>query len=74
LCHVLGRPQWADQHWSRGQTPGSEEAALLRDEMAALFATRSSAQWLGIFDAIDCCVTPVLRLDEALVHPLFGPR
>jgi alpha-methylacyl-CoA racemase len=74
LCHVLGRPQWADQHWSRGQAPGSEEATVLRDEMAVLFASRSSAQWLGIFDAIDCCVTPVLRLDEALAHPLFSAR
>jgi crotonobetainyl-CoA:carnitine CoA-transferase CaiB-like acyl-CoA transferase len=42
--------------------------------MAALFAARSSAQWLGIFDAIDCCVTPVLRLDETLAHPLFSGR
>jgi crotonobetainyl-CoA:carnitine CoA-transferase CaiB-like acyl-CoA transferase len=74
LCHVLGRPQWADQHWSRGQMPGSEEAGHLREELAALFASRSSAQWLGIFDAIDCCVTPVLRLDEALAHPLFSAR
>jgi len=74
LCHVLGRPQWADQHWSRGQLPGSEEATQLREELAALFASRSSAQWLGIFDTIDCCVTPVLRVDEALAHPLFSAR
>ena len=30
------------------------------------------AHWLRVFDNVDCCVTPVLRLDETLAHPLFG--
>jgi alpha-methylacyl-CoA racemase len=72
LCHVLGHPEWAGLHWTRGVEPGSEEAQALREEMAGLFATRGSAQWLDLLDPVDCCVTPVLRLDEALAHPLFA--
>jgi alpha-methylacyl-CoA racemase len=74
LCHVLGHPEWADQHWTRGLTPGSAEALSLREEVAALFATRGSAQWLDLLQPVDCCVTPVLGLQEALAHPLFAGR
>ena len=40
-----------------------------------------AADWLALTDAADCCVTPVLRLDEVTAHPWFtgsqacgGPR
>lgn len=37
----------------------------LRKELAARFAARTRAEWTEVFDAVDACVTPVLRLDEA---------
>lgn len=43
----------------------------LRAEMAAVFATRDQEEWIRLFDACDCCVTPVLRMEEAMHHPLF---
>jgi crotonobetainyl-CoA:carnitine CoA-transferase CaiB-like acyl-CoA transferase len=42
----------------------------LRAQLAALFKARPLAHWVSLFENVDCCVTPVLRLDEALVHPL----
>jgi alpha-methylacyl-CoA racemase len=31
-------------------------------------------EWTALFDAADCCVSPVLRTDEAIAHPLFRDR
>jgi crotonobetainyl-CoA:carnitine CoA-transferase CaiB-like acyl-CoA transferase len=72
LCVAIGRPAWADRHWSRGELPGSEAALSLRKELAAVFEAEPLAHWMALFDAADCCVTPVLRLDESLAHPLFA--
>lgn len=74
LCDALGKPEWAAQHWSRGQAPGSPEAHALRDTLQAVFLTRTQAQWTAFFAGHDCCVTPILRTDEALRHPLFQAR
>ncbi|WP_337878146.1 CaiB/BaiF CoA-transferase family protein [Caldimonas sp.] len=70
-CEVLGHPEWGDRHWSLGQEIGGEDAMALREAVAAVFATRSQAQWTAAFEAADCCVSPVLRMDEAMRHPLF---
>ena len=72
LCRAIGRPQWETRHWSLGEAPGSEAAMALQAELGAMFATRALSHWVGLLDAVDCCVTPVLRLDEARGHPLFA--
>jgi alpha-methylacyl-CoA racemase len=71
LCEAIGRPQWARRHWSRGEAPGSEAAMSLRNELADVFATQPLSHWTQLFDTVDCCVTPVLRLDETRSHVLF---
>ena len=40
----------------------------LRDRFAAVFAGRTRADWEGVFDGTDACVTPVLGLEEAPIH------
>ncbi len=40
----------------------------LRDRFAAVFAQRPRAEWEGVFDGTDACVTPVLGLEEAPMH------
>jgi crotonobetainyl-CoA:carnitine CoA-transferase CaiB-like acyl-CoA transferase len=71
LCTVIGRPQWADRHWTRGLAVGGAEAMALRAELGAVFAEHPLAHWAARFDGVDACVTPVLRLDETLKHPVF---
>jgi crotonobetainyl-CoA:carnitine CoA-transferase CaiB-like acyl-CoA transferase len=68
-CEALGKPEWAQRHWSRGEQPGSAQAAQTREMMAALLRTRPMAEWAAIADPADCCVTPVLRLNEVPGHP-----
>jgi alpha-methylacyl-CoA racemase len=43
----------------------------LRAELAAVLAAETLAHWVTQFEAVDACVTPVLRLDETLDHPVF---
>jgi crotonobetainyl-CoA:carnitine CoA-transferase CaiB-like acyl-CoA transferase len=42
----------------------------LRAEVAAAFAAQPMAHWASRFEAVDACVTPVLRLDELAAHPV----
>jgi alpha-methylacyl-CoA racemase len=72
LCQAIDHPEWARRHWSLGEWPGSAAAMSLRDEVARVFAAQPLAHWQAVFDQVDCCVTPVLRLDEAQAHPLFA--
>ncbi|MGN6140357.1 MAG: CaiB/BaiF CoA transferase family protein [Ralstonia sp.] len=74
MCDVIGKPAWKDKHWALGQRVGGDEARAVRDELAALFLTATQAEWTERFADADCCVTPVLRMEEALQHPLFAER
>ncbi len=40
----------------------------------ALFATRSRDAWIRLFEGSDCCLSPVLDLDEAPRHPHLAGR
>jgi crotonobetainyl-CoA:carnitine CoA-transferase CaiB-like acyl-CoA transferase len=71
VCATLERPEWSDRHWSAGLVPGGAPSMALRAELAALIAGQPLAHWVARFEAVDACVTPVLRLDESLGHPVF---
>ena len=72
LCETLGRPEWAGRHWSLGQQVGGDDAMALRAELQALLQTQPMVHWAMLFEPADCCVTPVLRPEEAAEHPLFA--
>jgi crotonobetainyl-CoA:carnitine CoA-transferase CaiB-like acyl-CoA transferase len=63
VCDTLGRPDLKPAHLATGA-----DGVRARDELAANFRTRSQAEWVAVFDAVDCCVTPVLRLEESLAN------
>ena len=69
FCDALGRSDWKVLHGARGAP-----AARLRSELESLFATRTQLEWSALFDKVDCCVTPVLNVAEALAHPQFVAR
>ena len=41
----------------------------LRRRIAEVVATRPREAWMDLLDGADCCVAPVLDLDEAPAHP-----
>src|SRR5574343_1399983 len=63
-CSTLARPEWIKRQWD----------PALRDELAALFATRPRDAWAAAFAGVDCCVTPVLSREESLVDPQITAR
>ncbi len=74
LCTALGRPELKAEHWTRGQEVGGPAALAVKKELDAIFRQRTLGEWTEFFASYDCCVTPILRTDEALVHPLFTER
>jgi alpha-methylacyl-CoA racemase len=69
FCAALQRPDWKPLHGARGAA-----AVALRREIESLFLSRTQADWCAFFAAIDCCVTPVLGVAEALEHAQFVAR
>jgi alpha-methylacyl-CoA racemase len=73
-CEVLGRDDLKKRHWSLGQQIGGNDAMAVKAELDAIFAQQPLAFWVEKFATADCCVTPILRMDEAIDHPLFLER
>jgi alpha-methylacyl-CoA racemase len=42
-----------------------------KKEVQDIFLTQTRAAWTEKFAELDCCVTPVLTIEEAVAHPLF---
>jgi alpha-methylacyl-CoA racemase len=51
-----------------------EDQAQVRAELAAIFATKTAAEWNAILAQHDCCVEVVTELDELPDHPLHRAR
>jgi crotonobetainyl-CoA:carnitine CoA-transferase CaiB-like acyl-CoA transferase len=68
-CQTLGRPDLIASHWIYGNA-----AERVRDEVAAIFKSQPLAHWTALFDGVDCCVTPVLTLAEALENEQIQAR
>jgi alpha-methylacyl-CoA racemase len=41
----------------------------MRKRFTEVFLSKSRQEWCEVFDSVDACVTPVLRLSEATKHP-----
>jgi crotonobetainyl-CoA:carnitine CoA-transferase CaiB-like acyl-CoA transferase len=66
-CEGVGRPELADRQFD---AVGSDT----HREVEAVFAERTRAEWREFNDERDCCLEPVLGLDEALESELFRAR
>lgn len=74
-------PQFYDELLERlglkGQVPDRTDTALwpeLRQRLAEAFTTRTRDDWAAHFSGSDACVSPVLSLHEAMVHPHLEAR
>ena len=84
-CEVLGLAHLASQGWV-GKEAHPADYETVRAAVQAVFATKTQAEWVPIFEAADCCVTPILPMNEAMQnehirargmvveseHPTFG--
>jgi crotonobetainyl-CoA:carnitine CoA-transferase CaiB-like acyl-CoA transferase len=79
FCDKLGRSEW------KNLLPFGPQKKL-REELDRIFAQKTMAQWVEIFDTADCCVSPVNTMEDAikflpvrernlfhtLLHPVLG--
>jgi len=72
LCEVLELPSLKEIHWQLGIMPNRPESEAVTNTIAEKFASQTLEHWQRVFAATDVCVTPVLSLHEAKVHPLFA--
>jgi alpha-methylacyl-CoA racemase len=62
LCDALERPGLKPEHLVHGPA-----ARRVRCELQAIFGAQNSDHWMRLFRDVDCCVTLVLTLEEAMV-------
>ncbi len=67
FCEGAGQPDLLEHQFA---APGSDGHA----KIAEVFRGRTKAEWAAFNDEHDCCIEPVLDLDEALDSPLTRDR
>jgi crotonobetainyl-CoA:carnitine CoA-transferase CaiB-like acyl-CoA transferase len=70
FCTLLGRPDLAEHHIPKTQALND----WVRREVSQAVQAHPLAHWAQLLDGADCCVTPVLKLDEAQQLPHFQDR
>ncbi len=68
VCDALNTPHLKPL----GQATGTV-GLRVKKEVQDIFLTRTRDAWVARFEASDCCVTPVLTVEEAAKHELFNP-
>ena len=69
LCQRAGAPESLRE----GQMNTAEWSAKAED-MVALFATKTQAEWCDLLEGTDACFAPVIPLEEARDHPHMKAR
>ncbi len=59
FCRAAARDDLVDAQFDTDAIP----------RVAALFQTRSRAEWTDFAGRVDCCLEPLLRVSETLAHP-----
>ena len=67
FCEGSGHPELIEAQFER---PGTEAW----EKIATVFRERTRAEWKAFNDEHDCCIEPILELDEALESDLFRER
>lgn len=68
FCTAAGRADWVARRWE----PYPQTALIA--ELAALFATRTLAQWQDALGEAECCFAPVRELAEVADAPQVAAR
>lgn len=70
FCDLIDRADLKPHH----QPPDQSRADWVRGELEALIGAQPLAYWTEKLRGSDCCVTPVLKLEETVAHEHFVAR
>ncbi len=59
VCMLLGKPDWMPR-----MMPVPEEVEKLKQDLQAIFSTKTRDEWVALADPLDVCLTPILDMDE----------
>ncbi len=68
FCERIGCPQFIPIQFVHREQP------RLREKIAAVFRSRTLADWLAMFADVDVCLAPMNTIDEALADPHLAFR
>ncbi len=68
FCDEVSRPEW------RNQPEDPETRRRIGHELTELFGSRPLEYWVERFAGVDCCLTPVLTLEESMHDPQMIAR
>ncbi|MBT1160014.1 CoA transferase [Aminobacter anthyllidis] len=63
-----------DERFAESQRGNPSVWGPLGDELAALFKTKTRAEWTELLEGTDTCFAPLLSMPEAAVHPHMVAR
>jgi len=61
FCTAINRDDLKNKHMSP-----SEESAKIFSDLEKIFSSKTQAEWIRHFKEFDCCVSPVLNIQEAM--------
>ena len=61
FCAAVRRDDLRKKHMVLG-----EESSEMFSELENLFSSKTQLEWIDYFKGVDCCVTPVLNIHEAV--------
>ncbi|NCB24234.1 MAG: CoA transferase [Bacteroidia bacterium] len=68
FCDKIGKEDF--KAWQRDVSKQPE----MFDYLRAMFKTKTLSEWLAFLDGVDCCVSPVLTVDEVFDDPQVKHR
>jgi len=68
FCQAVDKPEWIEQHRDRKRQP------KLIESVAALFKTKTAAEWAATLEDADCCFTRVIAPEQLLNDPQIQAR
>ena len=68
FCNAVGKRQWIGQRTVRDRQPA------LIDEVAALFKSRTAAEWSDLLERADCCFSRIVPPSELINEPQIAAR
>ena len=68
FCNAIEQPEWIARQWE----PMPQRDLI--DRVGDAIRRRTLADWLRVFEPLDCCVEPVLTWQEVFEHPHIVAR
>jgi len=69
FCDTINKPELKAQHLATG-----EENEAVQAQLVTLFTAHPQSYWIDKFSGVDCCVTPILRLEDSENDPHLQAR